>query len=230
VSVRTIYRDIQALSEAGVPVIGSTGIGYSLMEKYFLPPVNFTVEEALTLLIGADFVEMNFDSDLSKMALASRRKIEAILPEHIREKASKSRKTFELLDTSEVVTDMLEREFLRSLRTAIADERKVWFRYSKGSSGVDGNLQSERTVDPYGLLYVQGAWLLVAHCNLRDQIRHFRVSRMNHLVLLEDKFQFPSGFNLQDYETSDDRNMKVLEPEVFRKLIRDEAEQILKGY
>ncbi len=46
-SVRTIYRDIQALSEAGVPVIGAPGQGYSLMEGYFLPPVSFTVEEAV---------------------------------------------------------------------------------------------------------------------------------------------------------------------------------------
>jgi hypothetical protein len=45
-SVRTIYRDIQALSEVGVPIIGIPGTGYSLMEGYFLPPVSFTVEEA----------------------------------------------------------------------------------------------------------------------------------------------------------------------------------------
>src|SRR5690606_8413234 len=52
-SVRTIYRDIQALSEAGVPVMGAPGVGYSLMEGYFLPPVSFTAEEAVALLIGA---------------------------------------------------------------------------------------------------------------------------------------------------------------------------------
>jgi predicted DNA-binding transcriptional regulator YafY len=56
VSVRTIYRDIQALSEAGVPIAGAPGQGYSLMEGYFLPPVSFTVDEAVTLLIGTDFI------------------------------------------------------------------------------------------------------------------------------------------------------------------------------
>jgi predicted DNA-binding transcriptional regulator YafY len=63
VSVRTIYRDIQVLSEAGVPIIGATGTGYSLMEGYFLPPVSFTVEEAVTLLIGTDFIQQRFDYD-----------------------------------------------------------------------------------------------------------------------------------------------------------------------
>ena len=53
-SVRTIYRDIQALSEAGVPIMGAPGHGYSLMEGYFLPPVSFTAEEAVSLLMGAD--------------------------------------------------------------------------------------------------------------------------------------------------------------------------------
>lgn len=47
-SVRTIYRDIQALSEAGVPITGTTGTGYTLMEGYFLPPISFTIEEAVT--------------------------------------------------------------------------------------------------------------------------------------------------------------------------------------
>jgi len=52
ISVRTIYRDMQALSEAGVPLLGSPGQGYSLMEGYFLPPVHFTASEAVSLLIA----------------------------------------------------------------------------------------------------------------------------------------------------------------------------------
>jgi predicted DNA-binding transcriptional regulator YafY len=67
-SVRTIYRDVQALSEAGVPIIGAPGTGYSLMEGYFLPPISFTVEEAVTLLIGTDFIEQRFDQDYEVQA------------------------------------------------------------------------------------------------------------------------------------------------------------------
>lgn len=80
-SVRTIYRDIQALSEAYVSVIGAPGQGYSLMEGYFLPPVSFTVEEAVTLLIGTDFIEQWFDVHYGRKSRTSRGKIEAILPE-----------------------------------------------------------------------------------------------------------------------------------------------------
>ncbi|MDF9844349.1 MULTISPECIES: HTH domain-containing protein [unclassified Paenibacillus] len=74
VSARTIYRDMQALSEAGVPIIGETGPGYSLMEGYFLPPVSFTVEEAVSLLLGAEFIEKRFDPAFRNSARSSRRK------------------------------------------------------------------------------------------------------------------------------------------------------------
>lgn len=79
VSVRTIYRDMQVLSEAGVPLIGETGLGYSLMEGYFLPPISFTVEEAVSLLLGTEFIVNRFDPTFRKSARSSRRKIEAIL-------------------------------------------------------------------------------------------------------------------------------------------------------
>ena len=96
-SRRTIYRDIQALSEAGVPIIGSPGLGYSLMEGYFLPPVSFSVEEAVALLIGTDFVQQKFDSGYGSKAQTSQRKIEAILPESVRKEASRIRTTTRLL-------------------------------------------------------------------------------------------------------------------------------------
>src|SRR4030095_14369609 len=61
-SNRTIYRDIQALSESGVPVVAQPGVGYSLVEGYFLPPVSFSVDEATMLLLGGDSAAQNFDA------------------------------------------------------------------------------------------------------------------------------------------------------------------------
>jgi predicted DNA-binding transcriptional regulator YafY len=208
-STRTIYRDIQALSEAGVPVIGSTGIGYSLMEGYFLPPVSFTVEEAVALLIGADFVEQKFDTDYSAKAQSSKGKIEAILPESIRRETSRVRSTIRLLVAGEARMGRLEKEYLEALRGAILEERKVRFHYSKNSPGADGNRHSDRTVAPYGLLLVNGSWVLIAQCDLRHELRHFRVSRMSGLTVLEDRFTFPSGFNLQDHRPADNRHVIV---------------------
>ncbi len=78
-SKRTIYRDIQALCESGVPVIAQPGHGYSLVEGYFLPPVTFSADEATMLLLGSEFVADNFDAQYREAAETAGRKIEAVL-------------------------------------------------------------------------------------------------------------------------------------------------------
>ncbi|CAN7274003.1 YafY family protein [Paenibacillus sp. LjRoot153] len=209
ISVRTIYRDVQALSEAGVPIIGATGTGYSLMEGYFLPPVSFTVEEAVTLLIGTDFIEQRFDSDYRIKAQAARGKIEAILPESVRNETSRVRKAMRLLPSDNPITPSKETEYLENIRRAILDERKISFRYIKKLVDTEENRHSFRTVAPYGLVLVQGSWMLVAHCDLRQDIRHFRLSRITALIDLEDRFELPAHFNLREYTPQDDRHLRV---------------------
>ncbi|WP_025686210.1 helix-turn-helix transcriptional regulator [Paenibacillus maysiensis] len=207
-SVRTIYRDIQALSESGVPIVGAPGIGYSLMEGYFLPPVSFSVGEAVALLIGTDFVEQKFDADYGIKAQASRRKIEAILPESVRREVSRVRTTIRLLAVGEGA-NRREKTYLETLRLAVLEKRKVRFGYSKRMPESDGNRRSVRVVAPYGLVLIRGSWVLIGQCELRQQFRHFRLSRMNELIVLEDRFQLPVDFNLQNYKQTDDRHVSV---------------------
>jgi predicted DNA-binding transcriptional regulator YafY len=208
-STRTIYRDIQALSEAGVPIVGATGLGYSLMEGYFLPPVSFTVEEAVALLIGTDFVEQKFDTNYGTKAQSSRGKIEAILSESVRRETSRVRSTIRLLAADEARIGGREKEYIEALRRAILEERKVRFHYSKNRSGADGNRHSVRAVAPYGLVLVHGSWILIAQCDLRQELRHFRLSRMSGLTVLDDQFTFPPDFNLQDHRPAEDRHVLV---------------------
>lgn len=284
-SVRTIYRDIQALSEAGVPIVGAPGQGYSLMEGYFLPPVGFTAEEAVALLMGTDFIEQRLDGDYSSVAKAARRKIEAILPEPVRGESARVRETMRLLRAGEPVTGRKEKDYLSQVRCAILERRKLSFTYLKKIPEANGGRESRREAAPYGLTLVQGNWVLIARCDLRQDIRHFRLSRMTELAVLEERFSMPPGFNLSRYRPPDDRNLRVLvrvnpdiadkiaetvnfyvegteeredglqvtfrvrqleellpyvlgwggevevlEPESFRRRIREEAEKILKRY
>lgn len=208
-SVRTIYRDIQALSEAGVPIIGAPGTGYSLMEGYFLPPISFTVQEAVSLLIGTDFIEQRFDDDYRVKAQDVRRKIEAILPESVLNETSRVRKAMRLLISDKQVNQSKEKEYLEKIRRAILDERKIGFHYSKRLADSEGNRHSVRTVDPYGLVLVEGSWMLVARCDLRQDIRHFRLSRMTELIDLGERFELPMHFNLREYTPPDDRHLLV---------------------
>lgn len=85
VNKRTIYRDIQALSEAGVPIVSAPGPGYSLVEGYFLPPLAFTTDEAIMLLLGSDFMAQHFDAQYRAAAQTAHSKIEAVLPGSLRQ-------------------------------------------------------------------------------------------------------------------------------------------------
>ena len=208
-SVRTIYRDIQALSEAGVPLIGAPGQGYSLMEGYFLPPIMFTAEEAVALLIGTDFVEQRFDADYGEKARASRKKIESILPDRVRADAARVRKTMRLLAPGSKAALGEERDYLEFVRRAILEERKIEFHYAKNMPDSKGNRKSFRSAAPYGLAFLQGSWTLIAWCDLRQGIRHFRLSRMKDLTILEERFEMPPGFHLENYRPPDDRNLLV---------------------
>lgn len=209
-SVRTIYRDIQALSEAGVPIIGATGVGYSLMEGYFLPPVNFTAEEAVSLLIGADFIEQQFDNQYSKNAQSSRGKIEAILPEPIRNEADLVRSNIRLrLNPYSQDTGIREKKHIATIREAMLKGKKIHFKYHKKLPEADGNRETRRTVAPLGLVLVQAGWILVADCDLRRDTRHFKVSRISDLVITDEEFELPSDFNLHDYRPPDARNIRI---------------------
>ncbi|WP_068784238.1 helix-turn-helix transcriptional regulator [Paenibacillus phocaensis] len=208
-SVRTIYRDMQALSEAGVPITGTTGSGYSLMEGYFLPPIRFTIDEAVTLLLGTDFIEQRFDDHYREGAQVARRKIEVTLSDSVRSETSRIRKSLRLLSPLNQAARSIERENLDKIRRALLEGRKIKFHYSKKMTDPTESCLSERTVAPYGLVLVEGSWMLVARCDLRQDIRHFRLSRMAELIELDERFELPEHFDLREYAPREDRHLRV---------------------
>jgi len=209
-SVRTIYRDMQALSEAGVPIIGAPGTGYSLMEGYFLPPLRFTAEEAVALLVGTDFVGQQFDRVYGAKAAEAARKIEGALPADVRKEAERVRAAIRLLAARlETTNQGEEAENFAALRDAILERRKIRFHYSKGISAANEERHSVREAAPYGLILVRGSWMLLAYCELRQALRHFRVSRMSGLTVLAEGFELPEGFQLAHYVPDDDRGVIV---------------------
>ncbi|MCT2344591.1 helix-turn-helix transcriptional regulator [Niallia taxi] len=221
-SVRTIYRDIQALSEAGVPILGAPGLGYSLMDGYFLPPVSFSAEEAVSLLMGADFIEQRLDAYYGIYANSAKRKIEATLSETVRNESRLVRETMRLLHVGEQSTEIKVKMYLNQVREAILKKCKLSFMYSKSMPGTDGNRKNKRVVSPYGLTLVHENWVLIARCDMRQDIRHFRLSRMTELSVLEDRFILPNDFDLSNYRPPDNRDEIILiraNPEITDKII-----------
>jgi predicted DNA-binding transcriptional regulator YafY len=205
VSVRTIYRDMQALSEARVPIIAIQKKGYSLSDGYFLPPLHFTTEEALILALGSDFMEHNFDNQYRAAAQAASRKIDAVLPDQLRRDVSYLANNISFFAASPL--DDTQRETLRLLRTAITDQQTVHFQYEKKLG--TASEATIRTVNPYSLARLSNGWLLMGYCHIRQDLRVFRLGRMAHVRVLDTRFDRPKDFKPNWVEADEARSVVV---------------------
>jgi predicted DNA-binding transcriptional regulator YafY len=192
-SKRTIYRDIQALGEAGVPLISVPGHGYSLMKGYFLPPLSFSTEEATILLLGSEFMAQNFDAQYRGAAQSASRKIAGVLPEKLRGEVQYLQNSIYFIGGN-AAQDGSEMEMLRLLRRAIIERITVRFCYHTRYTTSGQNEQHIREADPYGLVHIRNSWLITAYCHLRNDIRNFRLDRMESLELLPETFNRPPEF------------------------------------
>jgi predicted DNA-binding transcriptional regulator YafY len=188
-SVRTIYRDIQALSEAGVPVVAVPGQGYSLMEGYFLPLLTFSADEAAMLLLGSEVMAGSFDAQFRSAAESAGRKIAAVLPERLRDDVALLRQSIVFIAGRRGPGG----EDLSSLRRAILDRSTVRFTYHTRHRADGSASPATREVDPYALAHMEGAWYLTGYDHLRTSVRTFRLSRMENLDVLEQRFTRPKN-------------------------------------
>jgi predicted DNA-binding transcriptional regulator YafY len=195
-SKRTIYRDFQALGQAGVPVVSVPGRGYSLMEGYFLPPITFGTDEATMLLLGSDVMAQSFDAQYRAAAQSAGRKIAAVLPERLRAEVRSLQDSIRFVVNS-VSARPDEAAKLQQLRRAILERTSVRFRYFTRHTADTARAPHHRDADPYALTHVGGAWYLSAYCHLRRDVRNFRLDRMDDLTVLECTFTRPEGFQLQ---------------------------------
>ena len=205
VSRRTIYRDVLALNEAGVPVVSVPGQGYSLMPGYFLPPLQFSAEEAVMLLLGSDVTAQLFGGGPAEAARQASRKIGAVLDPDMRGEVAF------LLDNLRLVRQggggeeaQATQGKLRQLREAVTRRRVTRFSYHK-----PGDAAQTRRAEPHGLYLLGDVWLMAAFDQQRRALRNFRVDRMEDLELLEDVFGRQPGFRLAREEARGDRPLAV---------------------
>lgn len=206
-SKRTIYRDMQALAEAGVPLVSVPGQGYSLVDGYFLPPLTFSAEEATMLLLGGEFVAQTFDAQYRAAAQSAGRKIEAVLPAAQRDEVRYLRANIRFV-AGDVMREPAQEAMMAQLRRAILQRKTVRLRY-RARSGADGNVVTGREADPYALVHMSGAWYMVAHCHLRGGVRNFRLSRIEQVDVLDRTFTRPTSFRLESREGLEERTTAI---------------------
>lgn len=179
VSVRTIYRDMEALSETGVPVVATPGKGYRLMEGYFLPPLSFTPAEAALLLLGGEFVRDRVDPELRRAADDALRKLAGVLRPERREEVARRRDELLFMGAGAEADPKLT-----AVRGAIEQRRALRLLYhAYRRPGPE-----PRVVEPVKLVYLADAWHLAAYCRARQASRLFRLDRIDALEPLAERF------------------------------------------
>lgn len=200
VSRRTIFRDLRALGEAGVPLTYAEEGGYEILEGYQLPPLMLTAREAATLLVGTEFTKLQPDFSLRKDADEVALKIRSVLPREVKEYIDRLRERtvldpYWLHHTMPEVEEEGDEGRWYQLSKAAAQQFSVYMKYYVPSR----DELTERTVDPLGLVYYTDRWNLVAYDHLRDDIRNFRLDRIRTMHVTMQRFDPPEDFDLEGY-------------------------------
>lgn len=184
ISERTVYRDMQALGEVGVPIISSPGEGYRLMEGYTVPPIMFTQAEARALFLSVSMLTgLAKKGETKQSAQAALEKIRAVLPQPTLAQLEALQAALGFHAIARPPLDLDDLTFT-SLQQAIQERRVVHLRYLAPA----GNQLTERDVEPLRLGYIDNAWILRAYCRLRQDWRNFRIDRIEQLTITPETF------------------------------------------
>ena len=194
-SVRTVYRDIDALCQAGVPVASMPGEGYRLVPGYHLPPIAFAAEEAVQILLGIDLalgLGTMAQRDAARSAAA---KVDAVLLPETREAVARLR---ERIRASPQIAGELS-PHLPLLQEAVVGDRVVRLRYH----AYEPDRVTKRDVEAHLLVFYSGDWHLIGYCRLREDVRDFRAGRIESARLLDETFvrrKIDDGYDPGDME------------------------------
>jgi predicted DNA-binding transcriptional regulator YafY len=180
VSVRTIYRDLDGLSEGGVPLMAIPGKGYRLLDGYFLPPLTFSSTEAGLLVLGGEFVRERVDPELRQAADDALQKLASVLPSEQRERVTRWRSELSF-PRARKSTDGV---WLGAIRLAIEERRVLRLTYH-AYRRPDAE---QRDVEPISLIFMNESWHLAAYCRTRTAPRFFRLDRIDALHTSTERF------------------------------------------
>jgi predicted DNA-binding transcriptional regulator YafY len=190
-SIRTIYRDLSALGEIGVPLLAEAGVGYSLLRGYHLPPVNFTEEEAYALATNGIIARHCSDASVNRHIESALSKVRAVLHPANRDRSQRLEQNL----TAAAIPSPPPAIDLTSLQKALTRCRVVRFAYQ----GHGQDTSEVRAVEPLGLVHYLKRWHLIAWCRLRGDYRDFRIDRMRDLTVLAESFPPRPEFSLSGF-------------------------------
>ncbi len=195
-SLRTVYRDVKALMEAGVPIGSEAGKGYFIVDGYHLPPVMFTQDEAGAMLLAGKFVEKMSDKSVRKAFESAMFKIKAVMSETEKDHLDHLQSHIEVYVSPRSAQNQGEfpDHFITEIQRAVVQKKVLKLDYISNQEEL-----TQREVEPIGLFYYSAAWHLIAWCRLRNGYRDFRADRIRELVNTSKNFEGRNLLSLQEY-------------------------------
>ncbi|WP_298707335.1 YafY family protein [Chitinophaga sp.] len=196
ISLRTVYRDVRALMEAGVPIGAEAGTGYYIVDGYHLPPVMFNRTEAAALLTGEKLMEKHSDRSNQQQFSSAMQKIRAVL-------RGSDKDFLESLDENIAVLrdnrpdneQQFPNRFLSDIQEGLANQKVLSVEYY---SFYNDSI-SRREIEPIGIFHMHSSWHLIGWCRLRNDYRDFRADRIKSLHLTDQGFDKSKRITLQQY-------------------------------
>ena len=194
ISVRTVYRDIKALAEQGIPVSFEQNRGYFLVHGYFLPPVSFTPEEANALLLMEKMIYGFADKSIHEHYTTALQKVKAVLRGKEKERVDQLQNSIKMR-----VSEHFSGSFnhLATLQSSISEKQMLEIEY-RNNAGVT----SIRQIEPIGLVFYAAAWHTIAWCHNRHEYRNFKVVHILSVTATGKPFRRNDHLTLNEYIAS----------------------------
>ncbi|QQS36023.1 MAG: YafY family transcriptional regulator [Ignavibacteriales bacterium] len=191
ISLRTVYRDLKALGEIGVPIYFENQKGYSILKSFFLPPISLTTEEANSLILVSTLSEKFGDKTTKNNIESAISKIKAVL-------RSTDKDNIDLLHSQIKIykaPDEPEKpDYLNEIQNSIINKEVLHIEYINNNEET-----SRREIEPIGLTFYSNQWHLIAWCWMRNSYRDFKVARIVDLKNLKEKFRKSKHYDINEY-------------------------------
>ncbi|PBQ34401.1 DNA-binding transcriptional regulator [Sphingobacteriaceae bacterium] len=191
ISIRTVYRDVKALCEQGVPVSFEQTKGYFIVNGYFLPPISFNSDEANALLLIESIVYGFSDKSIKKNYSSALNKIKAVLNAKQKEQLEALNNTTHLQLPSRITPEL---DYLSPLQEAISSRQIIEMEYANSKEEA-----SKREIEPIGLVFYALSWHVIAWCHKRSEYRDFKLSRVKSLKHTGTPFTRTEHMELAEY-------------------------------
>jgi predicted DNA-binding transcriptional regulator YafY len=199
VSRRTIFRDIRFISELNVPVSYAEGGGYIIPRGYDIPPMMFTVKELSIIMVGLSFVKSQQDAQMVEEAKSVQIKIQNVVQEQLKG-------VIRVLDEGLLVDPYVNKGEQKtsggdwySISNSIANKTEITFKY--------GESESNRTIEPYLLVYFSDHWNVIGYDKSKSGIRNFKIDKISDLNPLGQPISVNRKYSINDliYASSGER-------------------------